>query len=713
MEAFRGNSRREVEISKQETLVSRPRRDVTHLHSVSTTARYHSELKWEEVSANVDASTPVAFRIFIKQQNKDLLAKTARSVSDPDSSSYGQYLSVDQVTEIIAPSAESLEIVDQWINSFNPISVDYHKNKDSVRVVMSASNVESMLSVQLSAWVHSTTLNTIVRSAKDPVLEDNISAHIDLITGISHFPVIKNRSINKVPQIEATSGDITILSIKGAGEILRLTFVPACSPSCGGKYLPVSINVAGVNQAFNTSVSTESIVPTCTVASDNSVTCVAVAHALLYTPSIVTISDVAGNTVTWPYNFVSTPVVIPETIKTLYGIPDNYVITNMSATQCVVEFEQQYYSPSDLIAFFERMGLPTTTPVTVIGYNDQTNPGIEASLDIQYMMGISTGSPTTFWSIYTNSSAEVDNILEWELAMTQAVNPPLVNSLSYGMTESNVDTYLGTGYLARSDVEFQKLALLGVSVIIADGDAGASDLGGAPMGTSDCNALYADWPSQSPYVTAVSSTFFTPNAEPICYISPLNGGVDCSLNAPGEISVSVDHGMMWTTGGGISNTSSRPWYQDTFVTEYFDELANLDLVPPASLYSAGGRSYPDVATVGHNLFIVNDNEWMTVDGTSASAPIFGGMVTILNDVRMNAGKSPLGFMNPLLYKIAVDHPEAFYDVTVGNNRCGVTNFSPTCCPYGWSAVQTLEQEILTQPLMNINKMTRIIEVYWI
>jgi tripeptidyl-peptidase-1 len=35
----------------------------------------------------------------------------------------------------------------------------------------------------------------------------------------------------------------------------------------------------------------------------------------------------------------------------------------------------------------------------------------------------------------------------------------------------------------------------------------------------------------------------------------------------------------------------------------------------------------------------------------------------LNELRLAAGKSPLGFVNPLLYK----HPEAFHDVTTGNN----------------------------------------------
>ena len=49
-----------------------------------------------------------------------------------------------------------------------------------------------------------------------------------------------------------------------------------------------------------------------------------------------------------------------------YNIPPNTLVTT-NVTQCVVEFEQQYYAPSDLTLYFQQTGLPTDTPVTVIG----------------------------------------------------------------------------------------------------------------------------------------------------------------------------------------------------------------------------------------------------------------------------------------------------------------------------------------------------------
>jgi len=72
-----------------------------------------------------------------------------------------------------------------------------------------------------------------------------------------------------------------------------------------------------------------------------------------------------------------------------------------------------------------------------------------------------------------------------------------------------------------------------------------------------------------------------------------------------------------------------------------------------------------------------------VDGTSCSSPTFSGIVSLLNDQRLNAGKSSLGFLNPLFYK----NPSAFNDVTSGNNPgCGTNGFNAA---EGWDPVTGL------------------------
>ena len=95
--------------------------------------------------------------------------------------------------------------------------------------------------------------------------------------------------------------------------------------------------------------------------------------------SAVGLSDLekVTETVYWSYPVVVNPHVVPQTLWDLYHMSGNPLVTNSSATQSVVEFEEQYYSPSDLEAFFVLMGLPSAN-VTVVGPNDDANPGGEA-----------------------------------------------------------------------------------------------------------------------------------------------------------------------------------------------------------------------------------------------------------------------------------------------------------------------------------------------
>jgi tripeptidyl-peptidase-1 len=47
-----------------------------------------------------------------------------------------------------------------------------------------------------------------------------------------------------------------------------------------------------------------------------------------------------------------------------------------------------------------------------------------------------------------------------------------------------------------------------------------------------------------------------------------------------------------------------------------------------------------------------------VGGTSASAPIVASIITLINEQRLAAGKSTVGFINPTIYQ----NPDAFTDV---------------------------------------------------
>jgi len=56
-------------------------------------------------------------------------------------------------------------------------------------------------------------------------------------------------------------------------------------------------------------------------------------------------------------------------------------------------------------------------------------------------MGLAPGSPTTFWSIAANSTEEIDDILQWAIAVGNDDKPPLVHSLSC-MDRDTCDSYI-------------------------------------------------------------------------------------------------------------------------------------------------------------------------------------------------------------------------------------------------------------------------------
>jgi len=176
----------------------------------------------------------------------------------------------------------------------------------------------------------------------------------------------------------------------------------------------------------------------------------------------------------------------------------------------------------------------------------------------------------------------------------------------------------------------------------------------------------------------VGATRTAKQTKPICFQSIFGSPVRCNEFGGGEIPCELDFGTGFTTGGGFSNFNARPSYQEEVVTQY---LKNTNILPPSNYFNSSGRAYPDVSALGHNLLLVVNDQVEPVDGTSASAPIFSALVSLLNDVRLNLGQPPFGFINQWIYTVAADWPEAFNDIVVGNNRCQEEG----CCPDGFEA----------------------------
>ncbi|KAL9616458.1 MAG: hypothetical protein Q9160_008674 [Pyrenula sp. 1 TL-2023] len=245
--------------------------------------------------------------------------------------------------------------------------------------------------------------------------------------------------------------------------------------------------------------------------------------------------------------------------------------------------------------------------------------------------------------------------------------PASVISTSYGYNEAD----LPATYENRQCAEYMKLGLAGVSILYSSGDYGVAGNGGLCCTTAACargaqspsgRTFNPSFPGGCPYVTSVGATQIAPGA---------------SVTQPETACETVIF-----SGGGFSNVFPLPDYQSSAVTSFLSASA-----PPftATQFNNSGlvRAFPDVSANGANYVVAVEGSLSLVYGTSASAPTFGAIVTLINNNRAAAGKAALGFLNPALYQ----NPEAFNDITTGGNQgCGTAGFQSV---EGWDPVTGL------------------------
>ena len=138
------------------------------------------------------------------------------------------------------------------------------------------------------------------------------------------------------------------------------------------------------------------------------------------------------------------------------------------------------------------------------------------------------------------------------------------------------------------------------------------------------------------------------------------------------------------SSGGFSNKWKRPDWQKDAAAKY---LANASgNLPSLVHFNDTGRGFPDIAAQAVDFIVVQFGIPLPgVSGTSCASPTAGGIFGLLNDMRAQANKSSLGFLNPLLYKNA----DALNDVSKGvNNGCGFAS-SGFPAVAGWDAATGL------------------------
>jgi subtilase family serine protease len=398
--------------------------------------------------------------------------------------------------------------------------------------------------------------------------------------------------------------------------------------------------------------------------------------------------------------------VVPQSIDALYSISQEARKMYSKAravksstvpftSQGVIEFQGEDFAPSDLALFGQQVDetIQAVPANQIVGPNDPTNPDDEPALDIEVVAGVNLEASNWFWLENGNGW-----LYQFGVHFFSTEDVPQVSSISYGWWEGDqcsIDTtgcsQLGvdsTGYVNRVNVEFQKIGLRGLTLIAASGDSGAN---GRTNGDCSVPQLRPSFPGVSPYITSVGATELANNTlladqPPIC----ASTGLSCAETGYEQaVSYAISN---FASGGGFSNISSRPSWQNAAVNAYLNNPSVT--LPPASYFNAAGRGHPDVAAMGHNILIILSNSSTPVGGTSASSPTFAAVIALLNQAQIAETGKPLGFLNPFLYQMYAEKPSAFNDIVTGDNTCTEDGCQPGVgygfyCAKGWDPVTGL------------------------
>jgi len=379
----------------------------------------------------------------------------------------------------------------------------------------------------------------------------------------------------------------------------------------------------------------------------------------------------------------ATDMIIPQFILGFYGGVPNISVTGLPApvSQGVIQWEGQYYDELDNQVYTGNLSLPYTPLAAnnIIGGNDPTQPGDESQMDIELITGMNPRATNWFWE-----NDGTGWIYSFALSFANTKNVPMLISMSYGLDEqqtcANANCTNVATYFSRTNVEFMKIGLRGISVFAASGDSGANGRSDGGCTEPYLNALY---PAASPYITAVGAT--QPNNPVYNLPATLKPGVCAGstwtcVSGCTQAAVSYSYSA-YASGGGFSNYSAAPSFQTKAVNAYFQSGVTM---PPASYYNRKGKAIPDLCAFGIDGFeSMSTTLSNTGDGTSMATPTTAGIVSILNSYQIKFTGKPLGFVSPLLYQMWEDMPTAFDDVTIGDNICTEDGCSAGC--QGWKA----------------------------
>ena len=283
---------------------------------------------------------------------------------------------------------------------------------------------------------------------------------------------------------------------------------------------------------------------------------------------------------------------------------------------------------TDMTAFWAANGISQSlTNIEKINVNGGTLPAVsgEETLDEQWTSGIAPGAKIRVYASRTLSDADLDKCFQ-RIINDLPTQPQLHQlSISLGLGE----TYSTSAQLTTDAQLLASIASGGVSIFVSSGDNGST-----PSSAGDSTGpLQVEYYSSDVSVTSVGGT---------------------SLNVNSTTGQRTSETAWSGSGGGVSGQFARPsWQTGTGVP------AGTKRVTPDVCFAADPNT---------GAYVYLNGSVNQYGGTSWSAPSWAGICALINEARANAGKPPLGLLNPSLYPLI--GTSNFIDITSGSNALG-------------------------------------------
>ncbi|PVH88867.1 putative Tripeptidyl-peptidase sed1 [Cadophora sp. DSE1049] len=604
----------------------------------------------------VDKNAILPVRIGLAQQNMEDSYGHLMDVSNPGSPNFGKHWTAEQVRDMYAPSEDTVDAVRSWliVSGINEDSIVHSDNKGWIAIDIPAWQAEDLFHTEYHEHVHSN--SGVVRVGSDEYyLPEHVRTHIDYITpGVKFSAALTKRDVKRDPGSRH--------HYKPGPYKNNPSKSPWHMPPGAGQ-LPPDLQACGRN-----------ITPTCLKALYD----IPNAHikdsvnalGLFESGDIYAQADLNSFFASWAPNVPQGTHPLLDSIDGGQApvSPDSEFNTGESDIDMDIAYALIYpqtvtlYQVDDNIEAFEDGGFNTFLDALDGSYCTYKAYGLSGDSP-----GIDPVYPDPAPGGYKGKN------------QCGTYKPTRVISVSYGVSEYDAPL----SYTKRQCNEFLKLGLQGHTFVWASGDYGVASF---PGDDSDSGCLGADetiynpsFPT-CPYVTNVGATRL--------YDTQTVKDPESALQA------NLTGAPLFSSSGGFANYFPAPDYQKSAVAHYFkahdpglpyyvanDAATNIGV--NGGIYNRAGRGFPDVSANGAQFLAYNNQTIHHFYGTSLAAPIWGSIMTLINQERTAIGKGSVGFINPVLYA----NPWVFNDIKNGSNPgCGSEGFSAV---EGWDPVTGL------------------------